>query len=453
MADNFLVSYPPSISQHDLDVLKGLAVDWSLAHGLVIRPPPDLGLPNTSVINAPVSLFPSPFPKKCFEKALALQPLFNDLFHKLAEDHEFIMETLGEVAKVDEFIKNLYKIYVKVYTEGAAQPFSLGIHRSDYMLHVSGFSELEILQVEFNTIAASFSSLSALAGEMHRYLLKATNYFDSLSTIKSDSLPQNDACTSVAKAIAKAHELYGSLNSVVLMLVQPRERNAFDQRWIEYDLLQNHNIHLIHKTLSDVYNEGILDPKTKSLYINGKEIAVTYLRAGYGPGDYTTDKGYFFAIKCPSVAYQLVGAKKVQQVLANPGVLERYISNPSDILKIRSCFAGLYPLDNSPKGEAALELALENPDQFVMKPQREGGGSNIYSKDIPSTLSHLSIPERSSYILMDLIKPPPMRNFLLRQGEIYEGEMISELGIYGIFIGSSKKREGNMDLRLLIHPY
>jgi hypothetical protein len=29
------------------------------------------------------------------------------------------------------------------------------------------------------------------------------------------------------------------------------------------------------------------------------------------------------AVKCPSIAYQLVGAKKVQQVLAEPGRLER----------------------------------------------------------------------------------------------------------------------------------
>ena len=29
-------------------------------------------------------------------------------------------------------------------------------------------------------------------------------------------------------------------------------------------------------------------------------------------------------VKCPSVGYQLIGTKKMQQVLANPGVLERY---------------------------------------------------------------------------------------------------------------------------------
>ena len=63
-----------------------------------------------------------------------------------------------------------------------------------------------------------------------------------------------------------------------------------------------------------------------------QEISVVYLRAGYGPGDYTSDTEWEArrmvemskAIKCPTVITQLAGCKKVQQVLAMPGVLERY---------------------------------------------------------------------------------------------------------------------------------
>jgi glutathione synthase len=38
---------------------------------------------------------------------------------------------------------------------------------------------------------------------------------------------------------------------------------------------------------------------------------------------------------------------------------------------------GLYPLDESPEGKAALSQALESPDLYVLKPQREGGGTSI----------------------------------------------------------------------------
>lgn len=81
------------------------------------------------------------------------------------------------------------------------------------------------------------------------------------------------------------------------------------------------------------------------------------------------------AIKCPTVAYQLVGAKKVQQVLAAPGQLERFVKDPQSAALLRASFTGLYPLDHTPEGLAAYEAALVNSDELVMKPQREGGGT------------------------------------------------------------------------------
>lgn len=81
------------------------------------------------------------------------------------------------------------------------------------------------------------------------------------------------------------------------------------------------------------------------------------------------------AIKCPTVAYQLVGAKKVQQVLAAPGQLERFVKDPQSAALLRASFTGLYPLDHTPEGLAAYEAALINSDDLVMKPQREGGGT------------------------------------------------------------------------------
>ncbi len=47
------------------------------------------------------------------------------------------------------------------------------------------------------------------------------------------------------------------------------------------------------------------------------------------------------AVQCPSVAYQLAGAKKVQQDLASPELLEKFLDNDEDITLARSCFAGL----------------------------------------------------------------------------------------------------------------
>lgn len=47
------------------------------------------------------------------------------------------------------------------------------------------------------------------------------------------------------------------------------------------------------------------------------------------------------AAQCPSVPYQLAGAKKIQQDLAGSDVVERFVDGPEEASLIRACFAGL----------------------------------------------------------------------------------------------------------------
>jgi hypothetical protein len=62
-----------------------------------------------------------------------------------------------------------------------------------------------------------------------------------------------------------------------------------------------------------------------------QEVALVYYRAAYTPNDYFSEDEWSarliiersHAIKCPNIAYHLVGSKKVQQILAQPQVLER----------------------------------------------------------------------------------------------------------------------------------
>jgi len=51
------------------------------------------------------------------------------------------------------------------------------------------------------------------------------------------------------------------------------------------------------------------------------------------------------SIQIPSVADQLIGTKKVQQIMALPGVVERFVTDPEAVNRIRRTFAGLYSLD------------------------------------------------------------------------------------------------------------
>ncbi|KAJ2741273.1 Glutathione synthetase [Coemansia pectinata] len=80
---------------------------------------------------------------------------------------------------------------------------------------------------------------------------------------------------------------------------------------------------------------------------------------------------------------------------------------------------------------------MANPSNYVVKPQREGGGYNTYGDDIPKLLSSLSDEERKGYILMDLIRAPGFKNILLRNGQLVASEVVSELGIYGVWVSDN----------------
>jgi Eukaryotic glutathione synthase, ATP binding domain len=49
----------------------------------------------------------------------------------------------------------------------------------------------------------------------------------------------------------------------------------------------------------------------------------------------------------------------------------RFIENKDHVATLRKCFAGLWSLDN----EEIVRTAMDKPELFVLKPQREGGGA------------------------------------------------------------------------------
>jgi hypothetical protein len=67
--------------------------------------------------------------------------------------------------------------------------------------------------------------------------------------------------------------------------------------------------------------------------------------------------------------------KKAQQMLAQPSVLARYYPPTSlEFNLLQASFMGLYSLEKT-KDNDALVRAKASPDQFILKPQREGGGN------------------------------------------------------------------------------
>lgn len=66
-------------------------------------------------------------------------------------------------------------------------------------------------------------------------------------------------------------------------------------------------------------------------------------------------------------------------------------------------------------------------------------GNNIYGKDIQEALKTLTAEQRNAYILMDIIRPPITKNVLLRKGQLQRADVVSELGVYGIYLHDGHK--------------
>ncbi|MGB1857845.1 MAG: hypothetical protein ACPHS0_15565, partial [bacterium] len=52
-----------------------------------------------------------------------------------------------------------------------------------------------------------------------------------------------------------------------------------------------------------------------------------------------------------------------------------------------------------------IELANKNPESWVLKPQREGGGNNYFDKEMTQKLNNMTPSELKAHVLMERIRP------------------------------------------------
>ena len=93
--------YPPELSPEQLEYLMSNLKDWSILHGLAVRPPVSFVTkehdPSRSLaVTAPVTLFPSLFPRACFERAKDIQKAYNELYASIASDEKWLGEIVEE---------------------------------------------------------------------------------------------------------------------------------------------------------------------------------------------------------------------------------------------------------------------------------------------------------------------------------------------------------------------
>jgi glutathione synthase len=173
------------------------------------------------------------------------------------------------------------------------------------------------LQVELNTIASSFGCLSTLTTQLHKHTLgrlasaaaatagpitpqQQQQQRDTLQLLDHQRLPSNEAMAGISRALAAATRAAGGPDAVMVMVVQPGERNAYDQQWLQQTLWQQHGVVTQRLSLGEVQDALELCPHPQQqqqqqqqrlvLKSTGQVVGGVYFRAGYTPNDYPSDK-------------------------------------------------------------------------------------------------------------------------------------------------------------------
>jgi len=112
-----LPAWPPTLTEEQQSHLLLLATTYAFSHGLTYLPP-NPTFPPTSTISAPLSLFPTPFPRHLFELVREIQPIYNALYARVALDWQFLDRVMGgSVAKVDDFQGELWRGWKSIRDE------------------------------------------------------------------------------------------------------------------------------------------------------------------------------------------------------------------------------------------------------------------------------------------------------------------------------------------------
>jgi glutathione synthetase len=359
-----------------------------------------------------------------------------------------------DVVKSDEFTGNLLKLAQDVYTHDKPVDSDVRLHllRNDF-LPTDG--DTRILQVEINTISAAFAGIIeslSLIHFTHQHI-----YYRDLG----GELPINRPCSGFANAMFLAvrehNKKWGTSSMNVLFITEDGEKNIVDQYALERSLAGEYRITVIRRSLGEVVECSHIGIDGQ-LYVDNIQVALAYFRSGYDPKHYPSQKEWDArrlieksrTVKCPSLLTQLAGTKKVQQSWYenNGNILrQRFGLSDSQVTGLLTVFArqGIPSEDSS-----IVEMVLSKPNDWVMKPQREGGGHNLYGHELVKALQTCSPHELSQYVLMERMKPVPAPALVV-DGEassrarrvvpcIVE-DAVSELGIYSYYIPSIGKNE------------
>ena len=377
------------------------------------------------VTHLPCSLTPWKAPVDFVRETEETTSLVTELYHAVAWDDDFLHRELEDARAADPFIENLFAAKAK---ERAGKP-SLYLNRNDCMPATQSDGGIWPKQVEMNLMASALGEASSVVWRMHRFVGQNLGW----------DLKENWAGKNLAGGLAEG---YRNINAdgIILLLIPVGEVSVFDQRILEARLVEEHGLRTKRATLEELGERGEI--RQGDLYLDGQKVSIAYFRSGYAPFHYSGEAAWkarhlieeSTAISIPSARTQLANTKLVQLVLSDQKVLQRFVS-PQVAERLARSFVAFTKLDEPYQGVDGREalgrdVALANPDDWVLKPHREGGGNNFFGEQLVAQLKSMTAKEGAAYILMEKIRQPVFESVRLVDGQAIPCRCFTELGFF-----------------------
>ena len=316
--------------------------------------------------------------------------------------------------------------------------------------------------IEFNGIAAGMGPFGQRAHEMHGYLQNqfAEGFHQWSPTHSSANEPlklvDNPAIEQLVKGVAESaravrHSFDEPGKPVFLMVVQHDEDNVYDQHLLE-EGIQTEGVRTVRRTFRELYDQLSTGENHRLLLKDIGGVDCIYLRAGYQYSDYIANdlveprccdalvqtrvfmERHRVAMNA-TVSQQLATSKRVQMLLTGMSnkELTHFGLTENEAVQIKSILGEMLPVSST----SARWYEQQNPDNWVLKNQGEGGGHCVFGNDILPKLKALKVEEFSAWSLMRRLHPAPRPQpaLLVRKGQpIVVNDLISEIGMFTVHL-------------------
>ena len=417
---------------------------------------------NGGINHIPIMITPSPIPKNLYEKINFYQIAFNKIIDKLSHDQTFLEEILSPIAEKDEFVRKNLEISKKLINYEHKQKIKLGIFRNDYLLDKN---QNFLFFTEYNTIA---SSMGTFTDRIKKFYLHFSEKYPelfkkySIKEIPTEGYENIEKFGEIMFEAIKLAFPQQYKESIIVFVVQKNETNIFDQYSLSDELYNKYKLSSIRLTLEEINNKCTQD-ENGNLLIEGKLISLFYFRAAYCENDYPNEESWkgreiielSTAIKVPDINTFLTTFKIFQYELSKPQILMHYCQNELIINDILRFFGGIYYLRDMSSEDAKnlLNNIKLEPEKYILKPMREGGGNNITGNKlkelIPEENSELCDLLKNS-VIVDKIESYQHEGLILRNENIKIQNSISEYSIYGIILSNENNVIMNKSTSFLV---